>query len=367
VSQVAGEHARDWRAPTPPSASRRRLLLYGGLALAVGLVLYFSLPQLAGMKRTLHVLRQADPIWAGAAIGLTVGSFFCYVLLVGGVVGGRFISGARRFSWSTAYEVGMASLAATTLLTAGGAGGIALMLWVLHQAGLTMRQAARRLATFLVFLYAVYMAALIVGGIVLRTGVTRDPAPLGLTVVPAALAGAVVCTFLLLSFMPVGFERRPFGRDSRRDPPPWLRRLRSVPALLAESTRSAIDLVRDRRHGPRAIACATGYWAFNLGALWALFRGFGETVPPLVLMQAFFVGMTASLIPLLPGGVGSIDGGLIAAFVAFGTPAPETVLAVLSYRLIAFWVPTVPEVVAYIRLQRRMSHHGEGLRLVAPS
>lgn len=117
----------------------------------------------------------------------------------------------------------MASLAATTLLTAGGLGGIALMLWVLHQAGLTMRQAARRLATFLVFLYAVYMAALIVDG-------------------------------------------------------------------------------------PRAIACATGYWAFNLGALWALFRGFGETVPPLVLVQAFFVGMTASLIPLLPGGVGSIDG-----------------------------------------------------------
>lgn len=201
----------------------------------------------------------------------------------------------------------MASLAATTLLTAGGLGGIALMLWVLHQAGLAMRQAARRLATFLVFLYAVYMAALIVGGIVLRTGVTRDPAPLGLTVVPAALAGAVVCAFLLLSFMPVGHgllgvqPRRPLG---------------ALPGFWGDGSTACTRAGVLRRH---------------------------DRDPD----------------PAPPGRCG-VDRrrGLIAAFVAFGTPGPETVLAVLSDRLIAFWVPTVPEVVAYIRLQRRMSHHG---------
>ena len=46
-----------------------------------------------------------------------------------------------------------------------------------------------RMVAFLVLLYAVYMLALVVFGVLLRTGVLSGEAPVGLTIVPAAIAG----------------------------------------------------------------------------------------------------------------------------------------------------------------------------------
>ena len=44
------------------------------------------------------------------------------------------------------------------------------------------------------------------------------------------------------------------------------------------------------------------------------------TCPFAVLVQGFFVGMAANLIPSPAGGVGSVDAGMIGAFVLFGIP-----------------------------------------------
>ena len=53
------------------------------------------------------------------------------------------------------------------------------------------RRAACRMLAFLVLLYSVYLLALVVFGVLLRTGVLSGDAPLSGTVIPAALAGAV--------------------------------------------------------------------------------------------------------------------------------------------------------------------------------
>jgi len=50
--------------------------------------------------------------------------------------------------------------------------------------------------------------------------------------------------------------------------------------------------------------------------------------------------------------VGGVDGGMIGAFLAFGVDPATAVLAVLSYRAIAFWLPTLPGLVAYFQLRR---------------
>ena len=54
---------------------------------------------------------------------------------------------------------------------------------------------------------------------------------------------------------------------------------------------------------------AIGFWAANIGVLWASFEAFGGDVPFGVLVQGFFVGMAANLIPSPAGGVGSVDAG----------------------------------------------------------
>jgi uncharacterized protein (TIRG00374 family) len=53
-------------------------------------------------------------------------------------------------------------------------------------------------------------------------------------------------------------------------------------------------------------------------------------------MTAYVAGMAASSIPLIPGGIGVVDGALIVAFVAGGLGTDEATAAVMLYRLISF-------------------------------
>jgi uncharacterized protein (TIRG00374 family) len=174
-----------------------------------------------------------------------------------------------------------------------------------------------------------------------------------MTIVPAAVAGLAIIVFLLVSLIPNDVERRlaAWSRGYRRRAR-WLRRLATGPVTLASGTRTAIEIVRNPSRGLPAVAGAVGFWAANIAVLWASFHAFGEGVPKAVLVQGFFVGMTANLLPFFPGGVGSVDAGMIGAFLAFGEPASVVVVSVLVYRVIAFWLPIPPGIVAYLQLRR---------------
>ena len=84
--------------------------------------------------------------------------------------------------------------------------------------------------------------------------------------------------------------------------------------------------------------------------LWASFKSLGVAVPLGELVVGFFVGMAANLAPA-PAGVGAVDGGLIGAFAIFGYPLETVIAAVLIYRLIAFWLPVPPGIVAFFQLR----------------
>jgi uncharacterized protein (TIRG00374 family) len=89
--------------------------------------------------------------------------------------------------------------------------------------------------------------------------------------------------------------------------------------------------------------------------LWASFEAFGGDVPFAVLVQGFFVGMAANLIPSPFGGVGSVDAGMIGAFVLFGIDEATVFPAVLTYRVIAFWLPIPPGIVAFFQLRNTVT------------
>ena len=159
----------------------------------------------------------------------------------------------------------------------------------------------------------------------------------------------------LIALIPGDFERRlhEYSRGYRRTR--WAQRLATVPATVATGVRTALDYMRHPRRGALAVAGAVGFWAANIGVLWASFEAFGGDVPFAVLVQGFFVGMAANLIPSPAGGVGSVDAGMIGAFVLFGVPSGIVFPAVLTYRVIAFWLPIPPGIVAYFQLRRTVT------------
>jgi uncharacterized protein (TIRG00374 family) len=342
---------------TEPSffTSPKRLLQTVVVVLLLLAAIYIFLPRIVGIQDALGQLGDATPGWLVVALVFDVLMFFSYVALFRGVVGERVV----HLEWSESYQITLAGLAASRLFSAGGAGGIVLTYWALRKAGMERRQTATRMVAFLVLLYAVYMVALVVFGVLLRVGVLSGEAPAGLTIVPAAIAGAVIVVGLLMALIPDDVERRlsRYAKGTRFQG--LAQRLASAPATLAHGTRTAIDFVRNPSRGWLAVIGAVGFWACNIGILWAAFHAYNVHIPLGVVVQGFFVGMVANLFPLAPGGVGAVDAGMIGTFVLFGLPSSEVFAAVLTYRLVAFWLPIPPGIVAFFQLRKTVARWEE--------
>ncbi len=322
------------------------LLLIGGI--------YFLFPKIVGVSGTFNRLGDAAPAWLVVAGAFCVASYAAYVALFRGVVGSLV-----ELDWRESYEVTMAGLAASLLFSAGGAGGVILTYWALRKAGMERREAACRMVAFLILLYSVYALAAIVVGILLRMGVLHGPNPAGLTIVPAAVAGALLGIGLLLTLIPGDLERRMGSASEAGRLGRLARRFATVPATLARGARTALALIRSPSRGGLAVAGAIGYWAANIGILWASFHGYGISVPLGVVVMGFFVGLAANLVPLAPAGVGAVDAGMIGVFVLFGYDGAVVFPAILTYRFFAFWLPIPPGVVAFFQLRRTVARWEE--------
>ncbi len=327
---------------------RRRLIQTVLVVVLLTVAIYVLFPKLVGLDDSLDKLSEGNPWWIAAALGFNVLCFAAYVALFRGVVGEKLV----HLRLNESYQITMAGLAATRLFSAGGAGGLILTYWALRKAGLERRQSACRMVAFLILLYTVYLAALIVFGILLRVGVLHGGGPVALTIVPAAIAGAILLILILLTFLPEGFEARIENATGEGWWARLLRRLATVPDTVARGGRTAFSFLSHPSRGGLAVAGAAGYWAANIAILWASFHAFGVEVPFGVLVQGFFIGMAANLFPFAPGGVGAVDAGMIGTYVLFGLPSQEVFPAVLTYRVIAFWLPIPPGIVAFLQLRK---------------
>ena len=210
------------------------------------------------------------------------------------------------------------------------------------------------MVAFLALQYLFYPLALIVCGVLLRTGVLPGKDSVELTIVPAAVAGFLLVLGALVMLVPPDFGRRAarFARGARGQA--IADYAGKVPAIGGEGLRFAFQILIHPSRGGLAVLGAAGYWAANIGILWASFKAFGVSVPLAVVVQGFFLGMVANLFPLAPGGVGAVDAGMIGAFVLFGLPHEAVFPAILVYRLVAFWMPIPPGIFAFLQLRGRV-------------
>jgi putative heme transporter len=315
-----------------------------GAVVLFGLV-YYVVPQFAGLGPTLRRLRAGNLWWLGLGVVVEAASIGGDIVLLRGV----FSRPGSRIGWKASYQITLAGTAATKLFATAGAGGIALTVWALRASGLSEVEVATRLVCFEILEYGVYMAALAIFGLGLWYGVFAGPAPIGVTLIPALFGLVVILIVLSMLFAEAPVERfltaradRSSGRRQRR----W-RRAAAVPRSLRLGLTAAIAMVR--RRDPSLLGALAG-WVFDIAALWASFRAFGHSPPPAVLVMGYYVGTLGNALPL-PGGIGGVEGGMIGAFLAFGVNGPLAVLAVLAYRTISYWLPTVPGAIAYFQLR----------------
>ena len=347
VDLAASEANSDEQMPRVP-VTRRSAVAFGVFVLSAVAFLYFVLPKLAGFSSTAHRIESGDTWWIAIGVLLEICSFAGYVVLFRAV----FVRDPSPIGWSESYQITMAGLAATRLFAAAGAGGIALTAWALRRSGMEARLVACRMVAFMVLLYVVYAGAVLLDGIGMGTGLLPGEGSFALTIVPAVVAALLFALAGAMALLPGDIERRlaRWAAGSGRLEH-WLANAVTVPALAASGVRTAIGLVRERDPG---LLGAPAWWGFDICVLWACFHAFGSAPPFTVILMAYFLGMVGNLLPL-PGGLGGVEGGMIGAFAAFGVNLDQAVLAVLAYRAISFWLPTVPGAIAYFQLRRTVA------------
>ena len=314
-------------------------------AVACGFV-YYVLPQIAGLGPTLRLLRRGNPWWLALGVPLEALSFVGYVALFHCV----FSADRGRIGWSASAQISMAGDMATKLFATAGAGGLALYVWALRAAGLSPGTVGQRMVCFEVLNYAVYMGALAICGIGLWSGLFAGSAPPALTLVPALFGALVILVAISMLWLAGPVERYMLRREAqvgKRAARLWHRGA-AYPRALQSGLRCALELLRG---GDRSWLGVIPAWACDIAVLWACFRAFGDSPPGPVLVMGYYVGTLGNALPT-PAGIGGVEGGMIGAFLGFGVHGSLAVLAVLAYRTISYWLPTVPGAIAYVQLRR---------------
>lgn len=123
----------------------------------------------------------------------------------------------------------------------------------------------------------------------------------------------------------------------------WLRRkvLRKSVSPPAAGQHSLVERIDDLDVGGGQVALAavlcTLFWVGDALCLAAAFPAIGAGVPWRGLLLAYPAAQLVSVLPIVPGGLGIVEGSLTAGLVAYGGATETALAAVLLYRLISFW------------------------------
>ena len=337
----------DGEPPFGGAYGRLKLLLLLAVAVLLVVGVFALVGKVAGYTRTLNRLKDAEPLWLSVCFVSQVLMYFGYVSVVRAIV--RHDGGPTLRPW-LATKVVLASLGATRLLGAGGAGGLAILYWLLRQIGNTRREAAVRVLAFNTLLFAWFGAAAAAAALLALLSARGDVPP-AMTV--PWLAGVAACAAAAAWLSAPGRSRRlaaaPGGGRARQG------LVTAVAGVVAAGRRSREDAT------PRAaLVGAPAYWLADMACLWAGLRAFDVRIAIPELVLAYATGYLANMLPLPTGGIGGVDAATTFALTALGVPLAPALLGVFAYRFFSFLLPTVPAVLTLPALPRAGRELREG-------
>lgn len=327
----------------PPRPRRIRPMRFTLKFFAFVLVVYFGTATIIpGVRRSSAELRSVSPWLLLLGLVLQITALFCYSLLTRATLGesGRNLSALRLF------RIQMSTKALSSVVPGGSAAGSALGYRLMTLSGVPGPDAGFALATAglgsAVVLNFIFWAGLLIS-IPIR-GVNPGYAT-------AALAGIVL--MVIAGALVVGLLE---GQHTAERLVRWIaRRLRLSEDRAAAGVRQVAarleDLVADRALLLRVIGWAAANWLLDAASLWVFLRAFGASTDIDALLVAFGLVNVLAVIPITPGGLGIIDGGLPLALTGFGLTRATAVLGTATYRLANYFFPILLGAMLYATLR----------------
>jgi hypothetical protein len=80
-------------------------------------------------------------------------------------------------------------------------------------------------------------------------------------------------------------------------------------------------------------------WICDCGCLVFSILAVGGHVPWQGVLAAYGLTQLAAALPIMPGGIGVVEGTLSVLLIAYHMPAATAIAAVMLYRIMSFWIP----------------------------
>lgn len=316
-------------------AAQSRSLRNSIIVLAVFFTLVAALLlAVPGLRSVGELITDARIGWVLAGIGFELLSCAGFVVLFGLLFG--------KLGWRLASRLALAELAVNAVVSVSGIGGIMLGAWVMRSKGIPLQRIATRSVQLFLLTSAVNVAATAVIGLGMWLGVLPGSTDPLLTLAPAAAAVAVIVATLAMAT----WAQR-YARSERADHP----KIASVLQTLGDGVSGVLRLLR---HPDPRLLGAVVYWLCDLAVLHFCLLAYGSTPSFWVVAMAYLVGMLANSIPI-PGGLIAVEGGLTGMLLLFGVkPASYVLAAVLTYRAISLWLPSLIGSVAFLSIRREI-------------
>lgn len=315
----------------------KKTLFFFGISIVILLImLYF-----VGLDQVIDALKMAKLHYIGIAIAMQVFTYYLYTLrwkIINGVV--DINVGIKKL-----LPMILVGLAVNNITPSGRGGGEPVRAYILaREEGYPMQEtfatvvADRALDTF----PFVLIAAITIVGMALTFKFD-----LWILVVMILAVIAIIALLILLIYMSVNpdFGKRVDG---------WIiglvrRFYKKNSDELEEKIHKAIKgfqdtmkmVISNRRVLYTALPLSFVIWIFEIFRVYFVFLAFGARVNPFIIGEVFILASLIGMIPLLPGGLGAVDGVMILFYSAAGITSSISAAATVIERLISFWMTTI--------------------------
>jgi len=285
---------------------------------------YILLSQLAQVNLATLV---ADASWSWALVALVL-SALTYIAAAMALEG--FVP--ERLHFLRTFQAQLAASFAT-LISPPTLGAVAVNLRYLQRSGVHPALGAASVGVSQVMAFVVHIVLLLGFGVIAGTRQESDFTPPSWAVF--VLLGFLAAAVLLLLL--------PFTRN-------WItRRIRPIFQQVGPRLLTLLQQPRKLALGVGGILLLNlGYCACLIACVWA----FGGSAPLAAIAVVYLAGATIGQAAPTPGGLGAVEAALSAGLTAAGIPGGLAVSSVLLFRLVTFWLPTIPGWFSFNALQK---------------
>ena len=308
------------KAQAKTTSYRNRIILL----VAAGLFLYVVLPQIGAFKSSFTIARQADPIFIALALA-------CSGLTYIAATNTYYLLALKKLLYLRTVLAQLASMFVNRLLPAG-IGSIGANYVYLRKSKHSVSEAAS-VVTANNLIGLIGHVILSVALLILFSDQLPDIKSSNLSNnLPTILLGSALGVVILLVIA---------KKNSK------------FKAKLNET----IDQLIAYRHHPlkilSAIISSISLTLFSIACLYFCMLSLEVNLSFVVVMLIFTLGVAAGTVTPTPGGLGGVEAGLIAGFIAAGVSTPTAFAIALTYRFIHYWISLVTGAIAFIVCRRR--------------